>query len=247
MNKNKYLNKIATLLVVPAFIIACDGDEDGPSTAAVDFATVGSSYFEANGEGIVTAPLKGNGNTSDIEFVLGGSATEGEDYEFLGLTGEGVQVRILQDDEFEFAETITIRMTSPTVNLNGNAMHTVTIISNCEDIVGFGETHWLIDEFDAVEDDGVAPYGPYHVEFERDETDPNKYWTDNFWDSGLPAYIVYDPATHTVSFPTQTPLANFPTRIITSTPATVDQCNRSFTIRTSYRGFTWDYVFVRPI
>jgi hypothetical protein len=249
MKNIKLLNKLATLLIVPAFVIACDGDEDGPSTAAVQFESVGSSYEESAGEGTITIPLQGNGSTSDLDFVLGGSATEGEDYEFLGLTGEGVQVHILDDDKFEFVETITIRMTSPTVNLNGNAVHTVTIVNDCaDDFVGLGDSEWFVDEFNATEI--YAPddtYGPYHTVFERDEVNPNKFWTDNFWDSGLPAYIVYDPATNTVSFPQQTPVAASPTRIITSTPATVDVCNRTFTITTSYRGSTWDYEFVRPL
>lgn len=243
MKKHKLLSKFTYALLIPAFLLACDDDDNGAGPASVDFASIASTAMEAS-DNSITIPLRGS--NSGLDIVFGGTATEGVDYELGGISAEGVTVNILDDNEFEFDETIVVRLVSSSANLNGNAEHVITLLSECTDLSNFVETGWFVREFDAVEDDGVAPYGPYHLAFEPDETDPNKFWTDNFWDSGLPAYIVYDPATNTVSFPTQTPLANFPTRIITSTPAPVNQCDRTFTITTSYRGLTWEYIFVRP-
>jgi hypothetical protein len=85
------------------------------------------------------------------------------------------------------------------------------------------------------------------MEFAQETADnPNRLTTHNFWDSGLVAYIVFDPVTQTISFPMQTPVATFPLRIITSEPATFDPCTGEATIVTHYRGSTWGYKIVRP-
>lgn len=245
MNRKNIFVKCLFALSLPLVMVACSGDDDNAAgPASVDFASIASTANEEGGT--ITIPLRGSSNGVSVAF--GGSATEGEDFELVGVSDEGVEISIIDDGEFEDTEKVIVRLVSSSANLNGNSEHTVSIVSQCTDLEKFAESDWFVEEFDAIEDYGDgAPYGPYHMEFERDETDPNKYWTDNFWDSGLPAYIVYDPATNKVSFPTQTPLANFPTRIITSTPATVDQCNGGFTITTNYRGNTWQYIFTLPL
>jgi len=231
MKKNIFFRM---LFVVPALMLGCDDDETGVST---DLGTIASTYYEKDGAGTVTIPFRNPSGVSNLSVVFGGTATEGEDYSLAGITDEGVQLSINDDSKFEPNETIRVQLKSASGSLKGNTIHTVTIVSNCADTDELDED-FFVGEFVLYEDD----YGPYITHIEQDETNPNKYWLDNFFDSGLPAYIVYDPATKTVSFPQQTPVATFPTRIITSTPATIDN-NCSFEITTSYRGATWQNIF----
>lgn len=235
-------NILKLLFIVPAFILACDGDDE--ASVSVDFATLSSSYYEKDGAGSLTIPFRNASAGKNLEVAFGGTATQGEDFELVGITAEGVQLSIKDDTKFEKNETIRIQLRSSGKNVAGNAIHTVTIVSNCADT----------DELDADFFEGVfdateiyAPddiYGPYELEIEQDETDPNKYWMHDFWDSDLNAYIVYNPATKTVSFPQQIPVATFPLRIITSDPAIItNNCN--FKIVTHYRGSTWEYEFVK--
>jgi hypothetical protein len=241
MKKNT-LSKLFFALAMPLIIIGCDGDDE-PGTS-LDFPTIASTVSEADG-GTITIPLRNASSTAGIDVAFGGTAVEGEDFTFEGISGEGVSIAIIDDNKYETNETIRVQLTGE--GLNGNSIHTVTIESNCADLVEFNP-NWFAEAFAAYE--VYAPddiYGPYTLEFAQETADnPNRLTTHNFWDSGLVAYIVYDAATNTVSFPTQTPQANFPTRIVTSTPATVDPCTGEATITTSYRGYTWDYRIVRP-
>lgn len=243
MKENRRLNKLLFILALPVLMLACE-DEGSPAGTGSDFATLTSGYFEEDGTAAITIPFR-NASASfaaNVELTFGGTATEGEDYTVVGVTEEGIQISIIDDGEFEYRETIRILMDS-----KGNNIHTVTLVSNCDDIDAFDNSiyDYFAADFNATEI--YAPddmYGPYVLELEEDEDVPNKYWMHNFWDSGLNAYIVYDPLTNMVSFPQQVPVAGFPTRIITSDPTTVsDGC--SFTITTYYRGNVWDYEFVR--
>jgi hypothetical protein len=246
MTNNTFLNRFLLILSFSAIALSCDDDEGGASGLDIDFGTIASSYNEADGDGTLFIPLR-NATSSNLDKVsvdFGGNATEGEDFSLGSVTAEGITLQILDDSKYEDIETIRVMLVADE-GIAGNAIHNVTILSNnCSDSEDITPDYFTYG-FDASEI--YAPddiYGPYEIEWEQDETDPNKYWTHNFWDSGLNAYIIFDPATNTVSFPQQTPQANFPTRIVTSTPATItNPC--TFTITVSYRGYTWDYEFVR--
>jgi hypothetical protein len=84
-------------------------------------------------------------------------------------------------------------------------------------------------------------YGPYDVTLVMDPTNPNKFSFDNFFDSGIDAYMIFDPATMKVSFPTQDDGSGTPI----SGVGTYDACTGSFVIRTAYDGDEWNYVFVK--
>lgn len=229
---------------MPAFILACDGDDE--VGVSLDFATLASSYYEKDGAGSLTIPFRNSSASAvnNLDVALGGSATQGEDYELVGITSEGVQFNIIDDSKFEKNETIRVQLRSSGSNVAGNAIHTVTIVSNCPDTDEL-DADFFVGIFDAYEISAPDDrYGPYDLELEQDKTDPNKYWMHNFFESALNAYIVYDPATKTVSFPQQIPVTTAPTRIITSEPATITN-NCSFKITTHYRGLTWDYEFVK--
>jgi hypothetical protein len=88
----------------------------------------------------------------------------------------------------------------------------------------------------------VDHFGPYDITLVKDGTNPNKYTFDNFWGSGIDAFMIFDPATLTVTFPTQDDGGG---NAITGS-GTYDACSGSFVIRTQYDGFEWNYVFVKP-
>jgi hypothetical protein len=86
-------------------------------------------------------------------------------------------------------------------------------------------------------------YGPYNVTFTQDPGDPNRYNFTNFWDYGLPAYVVFtptsdDPDGQIVEFPEQT----VDGETLTGT-GTYDMCLQTFKIQTSYAGSDWRYEF----
>jgi hypothetical protein len=90
-----------------------------------------------------------------------------------------------------------------------------------------------------------SAYGPYNVKFTQDATDKNKFFLNNFWDEGSPAYIVFTPSTspttQIVKFPDQTSDRG----AIKSTTGTYDQCTNTLKIQTQYAGSDWRYEFVK--
>jgi hypothetical protein len=212
-----------------AFMFQACSDDDAGSAS---FSTVYASYDEADGEGTVTAPIRKNGsvNDGDIKFVLGGTATEGEDYEFLGLTSEGVQIRVLDNDDytdymgFEPNETVTVRLDGPA---SGNKVFELTIVGDCDYKAEYFDAEYYAGAWSALEDYGGATYGPYDVELVQDEANPNRFDFDNFYDSGLDAYIVFDGPNGTVKFPDgQTPGG----KALTNSSGTFDQCSGVLTV-----------------
>src|SRR5688572_8688059 len=102
---------------------ACSDDE----ASSASFEQVYAEYDESDGTGTVTVPVRGS--TGGVEFVLGGTATEGEDYEFLGLGPDGVEISVIDDTDFEDAETVTVRMEGAGA---GNTIFELTILSDCD-------------------------------------------------------------------------------------------------------------------
>lgn len=131
MKKNK-LFKLLFIFCLPILMVACEeeiGEENSPKGTGTDFETVSSSYKEIDGTGTVTIPFR-NGSVSESDISITGTATAGVDYEFVGVTGEGVQISVIDDNEFEpDLETIRVVIEGTT----GNNVHTITVYSNCED------------------------------------------------------------------------------------------------------------------
>jgi hypothetical protein len=241
MKNNKLFINLLLAFGITSIVVGCDSDDE--SGISVDFASIASTVYEQAGTNTVTLPLRNSGDVASLDVVFGGTAQEGEDFELIGITDEGVQISIIDDSKFEDNETVRVELSGS--GLNGNSIHTITIVNNCEDTddleAGFFVGAFTMREIYAPDD----IYGPYTLEWVQDEVNPNKYWTDHFWDTpNLRAYIVFDPATKTVSFPQQIPVAISPLRIITSEPAAVtDNCK--FVITTHYRGSTWEYEFIK--
>ncbi|GCC52238.1 hypothetical protein SanaruYs_24740 [Chryseotalea sanaruensis] len=246
MKKNKLLNRLLLTLALPIVIMSSCDDEDGAAGYSTDFAAIGSSYYEADGTGIVTIAFR-NANPSfveGVEFELGGTAVEGEDYEFIGVTAEGVQLRILDDNKFEPNETIRVQMSS-----TGNNIHIVTIASNCEDTedpyLEYFQGDWNATEFycGLGVTTGSCDYGPYVIHLLQDSEDPTRFTFDNLYDSGCDAYMIFDVAEGTVYFPNQAPCDSDLTN--SSGTFTIDECNdaTTLTINLNFDGGDWIYYF----
>jgi hypothetical protein len=97
-------------------------------------------------------------------------------------------------------------------------------------------------DYSALEDYGDGDtYGPYDVTFVQDGTDPNKFIFDNFWDSGITAYVIFNPNSNTITFPDQ----DDGDGEAISGSGTYEQCTNTFTITTEYAGYTFEYVFTK--
>jgi hypothetical protein len=93
----------------------------------------------------------------------------------------------------------------------------------------------------ALEDYGSATWGPYEVVLTQDSSNPNRFHLDNFYDSGLAAYIDFDPS-GSVSFPEGQSPGGKP---ITNSSGTFNQCTGTLEIHLNYDGGDWIYHFTK--
>jgi hypothetical protein len=248
MKKYQLFKKVVIVFSVPLLLAACD-DDDAETSSTVDFGTIASTAQESDAA-TVTIPLRNAGDLNNLQVAFGGSAIEGEDYEFVGITGEGVQVKILEDADLEPVEDIRVQLVPKNGSISGNAFHSIRIVSNCEDVEN-PYIEYFKGDFLATEQYGSDPanwWGPYHVEFEQDEEDPNMFHMHNFYDAGREAYVVFNLAEGTVFFPDQTPLPDTSPNLLSGSTGTftIDDCNGSFlTITLDYDGGEWVYSFVK--
>jgi hypothetical protein len=75
------------------------------------------------------------------------------------------------------------------------------------DYCSYVATDWA-GTFDATElSELFGAYGPYNATFTQDGTNPNKFTTDNWYDSGIPVYFIFtpsvDPSTQIITVPSQ--------------------------------------------
>ena len=246
MKKNRFLNKFLFALCLPILILGCSDDDISPST---DFSSIASTYLEGDGTRTITIPLRNAGGSigDNVTVAFAGTATEGKDFSLVGITAEGVQISIIDDTDLESNETIRVELVSSSINLNGNNIHTITIVSNCEDIGGL-ELSAFAGDFSATEKYGPTSkdwYGPYDLTMTQDETDPSKFWLDNFYDSGLDAYVVVDTAAGTAYFPNQ----KAGTKQITASTGVFGFCvvdgHLTLTLKLNYDGGNWEYQLVK--
>lgn len=146
MKRNNILSKLLLVTCMSIFMLACKDEEETVVTGA-GFATIGTLYYETDGEVMVTIPFI-NGSVTANNIVFEGGATEGQDYELVGITSEGVQVKLVPDDDCEKVEALRIRI----VNSRGmgNKIHTITLISSNLN-VGIDIADWV----DAYEGDDI--------------------------------------------------------------------------------------------
>ncbi len=135
MKKNKLINGLLVIFSLSALAVSCSDDE---SKASAGFAGIASSYQESEGEVTINIPFV-NGSVSEEDIVIDGTATAGEDYEVLGITEEGVSIKLFDDNDCEDIEKI--RLTIKNASGEANKMHTVTLVSDfsegtTEDISG---------------------------------------------------------------------------------------------------------------
>ncbi|HMV11086.1 MAG TPA: hypothetical protein PK325_11610 [Cyclobacteriaceae bacterium] len=167
MKKTKLI-KLLVAFGLSAIVISC-GD-DGVGKLSPGFAGIASSYLEADGDVTLTIPFV-NGSVSESDIKFDGSAVEGEDYEIISITEAGVEIKFLDDDQWEDIEKLRLTITSGS---NGvNKMHSVTLLSNntdCGDPIGMQATD-LKGTYTVVTDDWEDFAPGDHVTIEAvDET-----------------------------------------------------------------------------
>ena len=241
--KKSFYNRLLIVVGLSAIVFSCKDDE-GPDPLTADFRSIASSYYEKDGTKTVIIPFRNAdaGFAGSVDVSLGGTATEGEDYTFNGVTSEGIELSLIDDDKREATETVRVQI-SPT---NGNAIHTVTIESNCEDEGGLDKLGYMEGDWAALEvycDPGCT-YGPYDIHLIQDATDPNKFTFDNFYDSGCDAYMIFDIVAGTVYFPDQAPCGEALTA--SSGTFSLDLCaDTKLTINLNFDGGDWVYKFTK--
>jgi hypothetical protein len=245
MKKNR-LVKLLFTFCLPILLVGCEkeiGEENSPKGTGTDFGTLSSVYEEIDGTGTVTIPVRG-GSLSESDISFTGTATQGEDFEFVGVTGECVQISIIDDNDFEPLEFVKVVIES-----TGNNVHTISIVSNCEDTenpyLGYFQGDWNATEFycGLGVTTGNCDYGPYEITLVQDSEDPNRFDFDNLYDSGCDAYMIFDPVAGTVYFPDQAPCGIDLTN--SSGTFVIDECNNAstLTINLNFDGGDWIYYF----
>jgi hypothetical protein len=126
MKKNKLINGFLIVLIALVVTVSCSSDEEGEGKVSAGFASIASTFHEGNGDVTTTIPFV-NGSVSASDIVFEGSATQGQDYQVLGVTSEGVQIKFIDDDDCEDIEVLRLRIKTSGV---GNKVHTVTLFSN---------------------------------------------------------------------------------------------------------------------
>lgn len=241
MKKNK-LFKLLFIFCLPILMVGCEeeiAEEISPKGTGTDFETISSVYEEIDGTATITIPVRG-GSLSESDISFTGTATEGEDFELVGVTAEGVQISVIDDSDYE-PSVETIKVVIPT---SGNNVHTINIISNCEDQDGLDINAYMEGDWAALEYYGGPSYGPYTIHLFQDETDPNKYAFDNLYDSGCDAYMIFDFGAGTVYFPDQDPCGVPLTN--SSGTFTLDLCDQTtMSIMLNFDGGDWEYRFTK--
>lgn len=244
MKNYKNLYTLALGLAMSFGFVACDDDEEG---ASADFVSIASTSQEKDAA-TITIPLRNAGNAGSLDVNFGGTATEGEDYTFEGITSEGVRITIIDDNKIEATETIRVSLLSGGSSADGNAIHTHSIVNNCEDTDDFNIADFAGD-YEATEKYGPTQedwYGPYTIHLVQDEEDPTMFHFDNLYDSGCDAYMIFDLEAGTVYFPDQAPCDEPLTN--SAGTFTIDNCNGSeLNIDLNYDGSDWTYTFKKHL
>lgn len=122
------VKKILFALYLPVLMLACT-EEDTPPAVSNDFASIGSGYSEADGDKTVVIPFRNVSKAYTLtDLKLSGDATEGDDYQVIGVSKDGIEIKFINDDEAENVETLQITIIDP-LSSTGNFTHTVTLVS----------------------------------------------------------------------------------------------------------------------
>lgn len=241
----RFIKGIKFLLIPIALLFAYScSDDDNPS---VTFEQITSTYYEENGTGNVTIPLRGSGSISEgnVNLIFEGTATLGEDYELVSFSANELVIKVFDDDLYEELEFVRIRMEGNGADIGGNSTHTLYIVSDCEDTVGL-DVAFFAGNYDAIEDYGGGnTYGPYTVTLVQDATNASRFNFNNFYDSGCSAFMVFTFGAGTVNFPNQSPCDEPLTN--SSGTYSIDLCEglTTITIGLNFDGSDWTYRFTK--
>lgn len=204
MKKDKLINKLALALSIVVVVMSCSDDDSGTS---VDFAGIATSFLEADGQTTITIPFRNASSSISMDDItIEGTATQGADADYTidGVTEEGIQITLNDDDAAEIVETIRIRILTGD---EGNLIHTVSLMSDDPGFMDI-ELQWA----DAVDLDLISWYFDEEAEewVDIDFSDPGNTldpidWTDadglygftyNYYaggDDSVPFTVVFTP------------------------------------------------------
>lgn len=253
------MKNIFKILAISVIALVLPGCFDDPGTDVllteqfVSFSLGSQQTTESDLEGEILVEIS---RAQDVDVVVnfsvtGSNAVNGADFTLVGNSvtipaGEysATIPYTVEDDVLVQSEprsfTVEIESLTPAaINLNGNAAITVSIL---DDDCVYDASTWA-GTYDAVEDYGSSTYGPYDLELVQDLVNPNRFNMEDFYDSGLDAYIVFDGPSGTVSFPDdQEPVAGLP---ITNSSGTFKQCTNEIIITLTFNGDTFQYILVK--
>ena len=241
MLKRIYSYIIILAASVPIFI-SCDSDEDGIERY--------SSLIDVSSSDL----LKEDKFHVALQFSTDDGVTF-KDYRVLPV-GKKYKVRVIKR---EITGNDTVKTQLPCIEIdwsgsdpkpNGDAITNIAefTANGSNQVVAKVTGNFLTSPYDAsawagtisaYEDYGSSHWGPYETSLTQDPSNSNRFHLDNFYDSGLDAYIEFDGATGTVKFPNQT----VDGKPITNSSGTFDQCRRQVTIKLNYDGGDWTYLF----
>lgn len=235
--------KFLLIPIVLFFAYSCSEDE----VPSVAFQQVTSTYYEENGTGNISIPLRASGSISEgnVNLIFEGTATLNEDYELVSFSSTELVIKVIDDNLYEELEYVRIRLESNGADIGGNAIHTLYIVSDCEDTVGL-DVAFFAGNYDAIEDYGAGgTYGPYTITLVQDETEANRFSFNNFYDSGCSAFMVFNFTAGTVNFPNQSPCSVPLTN--SSGTFSIDLCDgvTTITIGLNFDGGDWTYRFTK--
>lgn len=93
-------------------------------------------------------------------------------------------------------------------------------------------------DYDATEtSDFYGGYGPYSVTLVQDGTDKNKYTTDNWYDSGIPIYMVFSSSVDVASQVVTVPIQDYQASTLRTIEGSgkYNQCLKSITFNFTYK------------
>jgi hypothetical protein len=235
------INKIFSLLVVAAgsvYLTSCDNNEDAIKTfnSLVD---VSNTSIEADKFDVVTV-FSTDGGATFVDYPV---IKKGETYMVKAVnhhTGLDLTTPNCFDVDWSTSDpqpdNVSEGVATFTMGTNGSLVGKVT-----DYVAPYDASAW-VGTIIALEDYGSATWGPYEVVLTQDGTNPNRFHLDNFYDSGLPAFIDFDGAAGTVKFPDgQSPGG----KALTNSSGTFNQCAGSFEISLNYDGGDWLYHFTK--
>jgi hypothetical protein len=232
---------IMLFAVTVPFIVSCSNDDDDEIESYSSKIIIDDTWIDTDDDAIYNYVMKfsTDGGTTWVDYPV---IEIGQKY-MVKIFNKDSEVDLpIRNFDFDWSASTPkpadVHSKTPEFTMAKDNSLLVTLADAACD---YDASFWA-GTYSALEDYGEdGTYGPYDVELVQDETDPNKFWLDNFWDSGIEAYIVFDGAGN-ASFPDQVADGE---NISGSAGTVTNECHGVMNIDVTYAGYTWNYQFER--